>query len=101
MKTLTLTLTLALILSGCSYITNPTPFGLYRGMEDGAPEGTPEFRAGWKDGCESGMAAYGTLHYKSTHDFKYDAVQLENNEYHAAWRLGFRHCRWYTAEWTR
>tara|TARA_B100001564_G_scaffold347324_1_gene347958 strand:+ start:666 stop:905 length:240 start_codon:yes stop_codon:yes gene_type:complete len=77
------------------------PFGLYNGMVDGAPKGTPVFRAGWKAGCDSGVAAYGSLHYKATYDYQYDPNQLNNNEYHAAWRLGFRHCRWYTAEWVR
>jgi len=70
-------------------------------MKDGAPEGTPQFRAGWKDGCGSGQAAYGTLHYKAAGGFDYNPDYLNNNEYHAAWRIGFRHCRWYTSEWTR
>lgn len=100
MKKLTI-ITALLILSSCSYINNPTPYGMYRGMENGAPQGTPNFRSGWKAGCESGLAAYGTLHYKATHKFEYDPYQLDNNEYHAAWRLGFRHCRWYASEWNR
>ncbi|MDB2415520.1 hypothetical protein N9W34_07085 [Rickettsiales bacterium] len=91
----------ALALNACSYITNPMPFGIYKGMQDGAPEGSPNFRAGWKDGCESGMAAYGSLHYKATHGYQYNQQSLSDDEYHAAWRVGFRHCRWYTAAWMR
>ena len=96
-----ITLVALCALNACSFITKPSPFGLYRGMEDGAPEGSEEFRSGWKAGCNSGIAVNGTLHYKATHDFEYDEAQLQNDEYHAAWRLVFRHCRWYTAEWTR
>lgn len=70
-------------------------------MQDKAPPGSESFRAGWKDGCESGMAAYGTLHYKVTHNYRYNTNYLDDNEYHTAWRVGFRHCRWYTAEWNR
>lgn len=92
---------LAYLATGCQSFTDPKPFGVHRGMIDGAPEGTPAFRSGFKDGCTSGMAAYGSLHYKMQHDFSYDPAQLENNEYHSAWKIGFRHCRWYTAEWTR
>lgn len=90
-----------LTLNACSFVTKPVPFGLYRGMDGQAPDGTPEFRSGWKDGCESGMAAYGPLHYKAAYGYKYDHEQLQSNEYHSAWRIGFRHCRWYTAEWNR
>ena len=88
-------------INACSYIKNPHPFGLYRGMEDGAPEGSENFRMGWKDGCQSGMSAYGSLHYKSVYDYKYDESKIKNKEYYDAWRMGFRYCRWYTGEWIR
>jgi hypothetical protein len=91
----------AILISGCSAITHPTPFGLYNGMRDGAPEGTDTFREGWKAGCESGMSAVGSLHYKFTHHYTYDQTKLDNDEYQDAWRMAFRHCRWYTAEWQK
>lgn len=85
--------------SSCNSITKPVPHGLYSNLIDGAPEGTPGFRYGWKEGCESGMAAYGSLHYKMAYNFKYDRTALHNDEYHKAWEMGFRHCRWYTQTW--
>lgn len=88
-----------LLLTGCQTVSNPTPFGIYRGMENQAPTGTPTFRAGWKDGCESGISAMGSLHHKATHHFAYDSTMLNSDEYHNSWRLGFRYCRWYTAAW--
>ncbi|MCE3232151.1 MAG: hypothetical protein K0R98_408 [Rickettsiaceae bacterium] len=93
--------TLLLLLTACSYINSPAPVNVYKGMTDGAPEGTPAFREGWKAGCESGIAAIGSLHYKATHSFTYDETRLDDDEYHNAWRMGFRHCRWYTGEWQR
>jgi hypothetical protein len=95
-----ITIAAAILLSGCSYITHPTPFGIYNGMRDGAPEGTESFREGWKAGCESGMSALGSLHYKFTHHYTYDEARLNDEEYYSAWKNGFRHCRWYTAQWT-
>ncbi len=88
-------------LLGCSQLSNPVPFGLNRGMYNGAPEGSESFRSGWKAGCDSGMAAYGPLQYKYRYSYTYDENMLDNEEYHNAWRLGFRHCRWYVGSWTR
>jgi hypothetical protein len=87
--------------NSCSQLAEPHPFGIFRGMVDGAPAGSNIFRSGWKDGCESGMAAYGGYHYKATHGYRYNVQMLDSDEYHTAWRIGFRHCRWYTAEWER
>jgi hypothetical protein len=93
-------ITLICALSSCKAISKPTPLGIYRGMEGNAPQGTAIFRHGWQDGCESGISALGSLHYKATHSFQYDPAQLSSNEYHNAWRLAFRYCRWYTSQWT-
>ncbi len=90
-----------LLLCSCQSLSNIKPMGMYRGMEDGAPKGTPVFRSGWKSGCESGMAAMGSLQYKLVHGFDYNPEMLNNNEYHNAWRLGFRYCRWYTTQIVR
>lgn len=96
-----LAVVLLIVTPACSQVKNPIPFGLYRGMSEGSPDGTPAFRSGWKAGCESGLSANGTLYYKTMHNFAYDPRMLNDDEYHNAWRLGFRHCRWYVAEWTR
>jgi hypothetical protein len=87
-------------LAACGSLINPKPMNMTAGMVDGAPMGTSGFRYGWKDGCESGLAAYGPMHYKVTHGYKYDTAMLSDNEYHGAWEMGFRHCRWYVAQWT-
>ena len=96
---------LAILVTGCQTMynqtVNPVPFGLYRGMKGDSPDGTPSFKTGWKDGCESGTAAYGSLHHKATHDYRYDPNMLADDEYHEAWKIGFRHCRWYTSSWLK
>jgi hypothetical protein len=92
---------IAFLISGCSSLSKPVPFGLYRGMQNEAPAGTETFRDGWKDGCHSGLAATGSLQYKFAYDYTYDEKMIDNDEYHNAWRLGFRHCRWYVAQWHR
>ncbi|MCD6035995.1 MAG: hypothetical protein K0R63_1736 [Rickettsiales bacterium] len=100
-KTLRRTALVSLLsLPACTSLNQPEPYGLTTGMIDGAPSGTPGFRSGWKDGCQSGMAAYGSLQYKVAYGYKYDVAMLDNDEYHGAWELGFRHCRWYTNNWT-
>lgn len=88
-------------LSACQYIQKPEPYGMYRGMVENAPQGTETFRHGWKTGCNTGLSALGSLHYKATYKFEYDHTLIDNNEYHNAWRLGFRYCRWYISQWTR
>jgi hypothetical protein len=89
------------LVSGCAALSKPVPLGLHIGMRDGAPEGTEVFRDGWKDGCHSGLAATGHLQYKFSYDYTYNEKMLDNDEYHNAWRLGFRHCRWYVSQWYR
>lgn len=99
LKSILILLSLIFICS-CQNLRKPTPVGIYRGMEGLAPAGSSEtFRHGFQDGCESGIAALGSLHYKATHSFQYDPAALNSNEYHNAWRLAFRYCRWYTAQW--
>lgn len=94
-----LCLVIILQLSACDSILRPKPFGMSRNMIDGAPAGSPGFRYGWREGCKSGMAAYGSLHYKMMYGYSYDSTALHDDEYQYAWELGFRHCRWYTSSW--
>ena len=101
MKKLAALILLSIVINGCSSLSKPVPFGLYRGMRDEAPEGTETFRDGWKAGCHSGLAAYGFMQYKYAYSYTYDENMLGSDEYHNAWRLGFRHCRWYVAQWYR
>jgi hypothetical protein len=71
----------------------PTPWGI---QLDPPPGGTPEFNQGWKDGCTSGIAAYGGDNYKYTgYKFKQDWRMVTNNTYYQAWQDAYLYCRWY------
>lgn len=63
------------------------------------PPGSPEFKAGWKDGCESGFATYGTLFNKMRYSFYQNYDMLANQEYTAAWHESFNYCRHYNMKW--
>lgn len=91
---------LMISLSACSTLLKPKPYGYNAGLVNDAPAGSLAFRYGWKEGCESGLAAYGSLHYKVTYDYSYDTQALGDDEYQNAWELGFRHCRWYVSSWS-
>ena len=85
--------------SGCTVydkITRPVPWGM-----ETMPEGTPMFQAGWKDGCETGMSAYGNDRYKVVYEFKQDPQLILNDEYYSSWKEAYTYCRWYLINWVR
>lgn len=62
-------------------------------------EGSPEFKAGWKHGCESGFATYGTAPYKMFYSFYQDYAMMSNRDYDSAWHESFDYCRHYIYKW--
>ena len=89
------------LLSGCTLylakqVLKPKPYG----MGD-TPDGTPEFQAGWDDGCESGLSAYGGSRYKAAYSFKQNVDLLDDPEYYRAWKDAYTYCRWYVWNWDR
>lgn len=96
---LCLAILITLSLSSCAQFLKPRPFGIDHALENQAPPGTPSFQQGWRDGCESGISAYGTMMYKATNHYTFDAAYLNDQEYYHGWELAFRHCRWYTSNW--
>jgi len=63
-------------------------------LRDGpGAESPPEARQGWKDGCESGVSAYGSDIYKSFYAFKLDNKLVNNKIYYAYWGDAFNYCR--------
>jgi len=61
--------------------------------------GSPEFKAGWKDGCESGLATYGTLYNKLSYEFYQNYEMLKVPDYDTAWHEAFNYCRHYNLKW--
>ncbi len=69
-----------------------TPFGIGE-MPKG---GSPEFEQGWKDGCGSGLAAYGGGPYRNAgYKFRQDWRMINNKDYYNAWQDSYLYCRWY------
>ncbi len=88
-------LIILLMTSGCGFKYQPQTL-----TASGIPQnGSPEFNQGWRDGCDSGMAAFGNYTYKLIYSFKKDMTLISNQEYTAAWNSAYNSCRWYTSTW--
>ena len=95
MKTL-FVIMLAFSLSACGFKYGPQTLK----SQGGIPQnGSPEFNQGWRDGCDTGMAAFGNYTYKLIYGFKKDMNLLNNAEYTSAWNSAYNTCRWYTSTW--
>lgn len=96
MKQLSILMACLALMSGCCGLRYE-PQTL---RESGIPSGgSPEFSQGWRDGCDSGMAAFGNYTYKLIYHFKKDTRLLNNAEYTNAWTSAYNSCRWYTSTW--
>lgn len=82
------TLRLALLLS-VTALASCRPVSLY--MVD--PSGPPEYKLGWEDGCDSGLAAQGGMVAKMAYGFKKRPEMADNELYKTAWNEGFTYCR--------
>lgn len=77
----------------------PRPYGMEM---EGPKDASPIFKQGWKDGCETGLAAYGADHYRGLgYKFRQDVTQINNVEYYMAWQNSYRYCRWYIWNFNR
>lgn len=57
------------------------------------PPGPPEYKLGWEDGCDSGVAASGGAVAKAAYGFKKRPELGDNDLYKTAWNEGFTYCR--------
>ncbi|MBL0319495.1 MAG: hypothetical protein IPP74_09460 [Alphaproteobacteria bacterium] len=64
--------------------------------EETAP---PFYKLGWEEGCETGLAAYGTSIYKTFYHFKQSPQLTTNNVYYQAWNDAFAYCRHFALRW--
>lgn len=83
MKTRILSLSLLIVLGACR------PASLYF-VE---PAGPPEYKLGWEDGCDTGIAASGGAVAKAAYGFKKRPEFGDNDMYKSAWNEGFTFCR--------
>jgi hypothetical protein len=57
------------------------------------PSGPPEYKLGWEDGCDTGLAAQGGMVAKAAYGYKKRPELLDNSLYNTAWNEGFTYCR--------
>ena len=74
MKNVVFTLLVSLMLVGCTGAGGSFDISKPVSLNLEPPEGPPEYRQGWADGCESGINVYNADFYKllKTHKFKQD-----------------------------
>jgi len=62
----------------------------------GPPEESSElYKAGWWDGCKTGMAAYGNDFFKSSYSFYQNPEHINNLEYYKPWKDAYSYCRYH------
>lgn len=57
------------------------------------PQGPPEYKLGWEDGCDTGVAASSSGLGKLVFGFKKRPEFGDNEVYKSAWNEGFTFCR--------
>jgi len=57
------------------------------------PSGPKEYKLGWEDGCNSGLAAQGGMVFKAVYGFQKRPEMGSNQAYNTAWNDGFTYCR--------
>lgn len=89
---------LAISLTGCvdperftNFLWKPKPAFIGKAPENA----TPEYKKGWKEGCESGLATYSNYYYKTFYHFTHDPKLLDHPKYSKAWTDSFNYCRAY------
>jgi hypothetical protein len=82
------------MLSGCYNnpdILKPMPW-IFNHVPENAPS---NYKRGWKDGCESGLATMTTSAYRAWYAFRQDNSLRENVTYYKSWKDSFDYCRQY------
>ena len=75
-------------------LTDPAPIAL----DTRVNYGPPEFQAGYQDGCESALSAYGNTYMKSVYSLRKRPEYQYNNMYNQVWRDAWNYCyMWYFA----
>jgi hypothetical protein len=82
------------MLSGCTGRNKSFDWRKPVTLDMNAPEGPENYRQGWSDGCDSGLAStsnsfhqfIGSYRFVLDKDLRYDKL------YNKAWKYGYNHC---------
>lgn len=90
----------AIFMNGCFHESGilgykPKPWGIGGPAENASPE----YKQGWHDGCETGMAEFGTSAYKSFYKFKQNIALIDNPTYYQVWKQAEQYCKHYSGKW--
>lgn len=84
-------LILMLFLGSCRWITEAgTPYLTMTNYK--VPDGTPTFKAGFSDGCETALYARGNMLYRNRYKYRYDPRMTGNSEYRFGHARGYSWC---------
>lgn len=94
MKSIAIIFTAFLLLTGCTGAGGSLDLRKPVSLNLEPPEGPPEYRQGWADGCESGMNVYSADFYKflGVFEFKQDEKLRNNRMYYQVWKDAYLYC---------
>jgi hypothetical protein len=97
MKKILLSFVICLMLSACTGEGGSLDLRKPASLDLEPPEGPPEYRQGWRDGCESGMNVYAADFYKFWKVFEYrqDPKLRGNRIYYQIWKDAYLYCAIY------
>jgi hypothetical protein len=58
-------------------------------------EGPPEYIAGWKAGCQTGMTSYSSDFLRTRFRTNVEGYRMEDPNYNKGWELGHNYCTYY------
>jgi hypothetical protein len=96
MKKILLIIICSFTLSACQNVP-VWKYGMFDGPSGNRPY-PPMYKAGWKDGCESGAEASANYFYRSKYKFRQNWQLLGNNVYMSGWENAYEQCRKYVLQ---
>ncbi len=99
MRKFLLSTAILIMISSCRM---PTNFGFYQPitMDMNVPDGPPEFKAGWRDGCRSGLSNGSFLNsaaYLTKEGPSFSPVYTHDGQYRSAWGNAYYTCMAYSS----
>lgn len=94
MRYIIVALSMLLVLTGCESVKNtmrPMPW-IFKHVPDNANE---DYKMGWTDGCESGLAGMTNTYYQTFYKFKTQPEMVRNPDYYKPWQDAYNYCRHY------
>ena len=70
-------------------------------LQNGPKDGSVLFKAGWKDGCMTGVSVNANRLQRHFYRFTQDAELAQNKEYYTAWKTSYTYCQRYIAQYLR